>query len=86
VYLLSVLAGGVGQGILMSAQYNYHLEYVPEHDRPRWLSWSLLLGNAAVLLGSLGGPALAALAGAPLALGLLAVLRLLWGAALLRWG
>ena len=78
-YLVSVLVGGVGAGILMTAQYNYHLENIPDHDRSTWLSWNLLLGNAALLLGSLVGPWLAGWTGVTLALVIFGVLRLLTG-------
>ena len=85
-YMLYVVVGGVGQGILLSAQYNYHIENVPETDRAHWLSWALLTGNAALLLGSLGGPLLAAWVGIPVALALFGLLRLGMAGVLLRWG
>lgn len=85
-YLLYVLAGGVGQGILLSTQYNYHLENVPETNRAHWLSWALLTGNAAVLIGSLSGPLLAAWMSIPIALAFFGLLRLLVAFVLLRFG
>lgn len=86
MYLLSVLFGGIGSGILSTAQFNYHLENVPENDRSAWLSWSLLLGNAALLLGSLGGPQLAELIGVPVALIIFGAFRLVICAIIWRWG
>jgi ketol-acid reductoisomerase len=56
MYLLSVVIGGIGTGIQSTAQYNYHLENVPADSRATWLSWNQMLGNAAILLGSLVGP------------------------------
>jgi len=78
-YLAAVIVGGIGSGILMTAQYNYHLESVPQSNRAAWLSWNLMLGNAALLIGSLVGPYLAGWTGSPLALILFGVLRLLTG-------
>jgi MFS family permease len=78
-YMLAVVVGGLASGILASAQYNYHLDALPDTDRPGWLSWSLLLGSAAVLAGSIAGPALAGLSGIPLALVILGGARLLVG-------
>lgn len=86
MYLLSVLVGGIGSGILSTAQFNYHLENVPENDRSTWLSWSLLLGNAALLLGSLAGPQLAALTGVTPALIVFGIFRLVICGLIWRWG
>lgn len=83
LYLLSAVIGGLGSGLLFTAQYNYHLENVPAQDRTIWLSWNLLLSNTALLIGSLLGPAAAALSGVPLALLLFALLR--FGAGLIFW-
>lgn len=85
-YLVSVVAGGLGTGVLITAQFNYHLDNVPENDRSTWLSWSLLMGNSALLLGSLLGPLLAGWTGVLLALGIFAALRLIMSAVIFRWG
>ncbi len=85
-YLASVVAGGLGTGVLITAQFNYHLDNVPENDRSAWLSWSLLMGNSALLLGSLLGPLLAGWTGVLLALGLFAGLRLVMSLVIFRWG
>jgi hypothetical protein len=71
--------------IVLIMQLNDHLENVPENERSAWLSWNLLLGNAKLLLGSLGGPLLAGVC-VPLALGIFAVFRLLTGLLIYRWG
>ena len=68
LYLASVVIGGLGSGILLTSQFNYHLDNVPDHERATWLSWNLLLGNAALLIGALGGPQIANLTGVPIAL------------------
>ena len=86
VYLLAAVIGGLGTGVLLTAQYNYHLEHVPERDGTIWLSWNLMLGNAALLLGSLAGPGVAQLAGVTLALVLFGALRLVMGLLIWRWG
>ena len=85
-YLLAAVAGGLASGVLGTAQYNYHLENVPADGRSVWLSWNLLLGNTAVLLGALAGPAVAQLTGTATALTLLGALRFLFGLLILRWG
>lgn len=85
-YMLSVLVGGLGQGILLSAQFNYHLENVPTRDRPNWLSWNLMLGNGAILLGSLLGPLFSGLTGITTALAIFSVLRLMMGLVILKFG
>lgn len=86
LYLLSVVIGGLGAGILLTAQYNYHLENVPDHERAVWLSWNLLLGNAALLIGAIGGPQVALLTGIPTALVVFGALRLVMGFVILKWG
>jgi MFS family permease len=85
-YLIAVLVGGLGSGILATAQYNYHLDNVPGMNRAAWLSWNLLLGNAALLLGSLIGPYLSGWTGTPLALILFGILRLITGLIIYRYG
>jgi len=62
------------------------LEHIPAHDRPSHLAWYSIILNAAVLLGSLGGPAIANVLGLSNSLVLFSILRLLAGLAILRWG
>jgi MFS family permease len=76
LFMVAAVVGGIASGLLSAAQYNYHLDNLPPTDRSTWLSWNLLLGNAAVLLGSLVGPALARLGGTEAALLTFGVLRL----------
>jgi MFS family permease len=85
-YLIVVLVGGIGSGMLSTAQYNYHLDNVPEINRSAWLSWNLLLGNAALLVGALAGPFLAGWVGTPVALVLFGILRFLTALIIYRWG
>lgn len=85
-YMISVAFGGIGSGILITAQFNYHLDNVPDQDRAAWLSWNLMLGNAALLLGSLVGPLLAGWTGVPLALILFGGFRLLTALIIYRRG
>lgn len=86
LYLASTVIGGIATGILGVAQFNYNLDNLPLSERSAWLSWSLLLSNAAILLGSLGGPAVAQLCGTSTALIVFGVLRLAVGLAILVWG
>jgi MFS family permease len=86
LYFVAVLVGGIALGILNVAQYNYHLDNVPQAEQSTWLSWNMLLGNAAILLGSLAGPLAARVGGAPAALICFGVLRFVMGLIILRWG
>jgi len=79
LYLIAAVIGGISSGILGAAQYNYHLESLPDSDRSTWLAWNLGLGNAAVLLGALVGPVIARRIGVPETLFMVGVLRLLMG-------
>ena len=76
LYFAAAVTAGVATGILSAAQYNYHLDNLPPSRRSSWLSWNLLLGNAAVLLGALAGPFLARWFGTSPALLTFAALRL----------
>ena len=71
------LAGGVGWTLTSGAISNYVLEEIPQGERPAHLAWYNLAINAAILLGSLGGPVLAKWLALPVALFVCAVLRLL---------
>jgi MFS family permease len=86
LYLVAAVIGGFASGILMAAQYNYHLDSVPRNDQTVWISWNSALGNIAALLGSVAGPALAGVIGIPATFITLGVLRLLIGAAVYLWG
>jgi MFS family permease len=86
LYLLAVVVGGFGSGILGAAQYNYNLDHVPQAERSTWLGISFLTGNASVLLGALSGPVLAALIGTQNAFLCFGVMRLVMGLVILRWG
>lgn len=85
-YMVSVLVGGVGQGILLSAQFNYNLENVPSSDRAIWLSWNLMQGNGAILVGSLLGPLLSGWTGITGALLVFSLLRLVMGGVIWKFG
>jgi len=85
-YIAGNFVGGIAWAMAGGALYNFILEHCPAHDRPAYLAWYSLVSNAAILVGSTAGPAVAALIGFPLALLLFGVGRLLSGVALLRWG
>ena len=76
LYFVAAVTAGIATGILSAAQYNYHLDSLPPSRRSSWLSWNLMLGNAAVLLGALTGPYLARWIGTSPALLGFAALRL----------
>jgi MFS family permease len=84
-YLLSV-TGGFAWALVAGAYANYLLEQIPVDDRPSHLAWYNIVLNAAVLIGSLAGPLLAGVIGISVALIVFGVLRLMAGAAILKWG
>jgi MFS family permease len=80
------LFGGLVFALVNGAFANYMLEHIPANDRPSHLAWYTITLNTAVLLGSLGGPAIADLLGLTNSLILFAILRLLAGLAILKRG
>ncbi len=84
-YLVSVI-GGFTWGMAGGAYANYILERIPDHDRPSHLAWYTMALNAAVLVSSFLGPLVANQVGLGAALMSFAVLRVLAGYAILRWG
>jgi len=86
LYFLASVAGGFAWAMAGGALFNYLLEYIPDFDRATHLSWYTLAFNAAVLLGSFIGPAIATMTGPSVSLFIFAVLRGLAGLAILRWG
>jgi MFS family permease len=84
-YVVS-LVGGLTFSMVSGSYANYMLEHIPAHDRPPHLAWYNVILNAAILIGSLGGPAIADLMGLSNSLLLFAVLRFLAGLVILKWG
>lgn len=80
------LVGGLTFSMVSGSYANYMLEHIPAHDRPSHLAWYNIILNAAVLIGSLGGPAISDRIGLSSALLLFAALRFLAGLAILKWG
>ena len=80
------LLGGFVFALINGAYANYMLEHIPANDRPSHLAWYNVILNAAVLFGSLGGPVIADQLGLSNSLILFAILRLLAGLAILKWG
>jgi MFS family permease len=85
-FLITSVIGGLSWSLAGGAMPNYLLDQVPSHDRPAHLAWYNIALNAAVLLGSLGGPLIARLTDLGLALSLFAGLRLIAALAIWRWG
>jgi MFS family permease len=84
-YLVSLI-GGLGFGLLSGCYANYMLEHIPPDDRPSHLAWYTIILNAAILVGSLAGPAMADVIGLFRALVIFGLLRFLAGAYILKWG
>ena len=80
------LVGGLTFAMVSGSYANYMLENIPAHDRPPHLAWYNVILNAAVLIGSLGGPVVSDAIGLTAALVLFASLRFLAGLTILRWG
>ena len=80
------LIGGLTFSMVSGSYANYMLEHIPAHDRPPHLAWYNIILNAAVLIGSLGGPIISDVMGLSSALLLFAALRFLAGLAILKWG
>jgi MFS family permease len=86
LYWITSLVGGVAWALAGGVIYNYLLEKVPPQDRPAHMAWYNLILNAAILIGSVAGPAIAGIVALPVALILFGVGRLASGLAILRWG
>ena len=80
------LIGGLAFAFVSGAYANYMLESIPAHDRPSHLAWYTISLNAAILIGSLAGAAIAEEIGLVSALVLFGILRLLAAIFILRWG
>lgn len=85
-YIIANIVGGVGFALLGGGLYNYLLEKLPNSDRPAYLAWYNLVSNAAILIGSLSGPAVGGVIGIATALVIFGMGRFLAGVAILRWG
>ena len=79
------LIGGLAFAFVSGAYANYMLEHIPGHDRPSHLAWYTIILNAAILIGSLAGPAISDLVGLTRALVLFAGLRILAALTATRW-
>jgi len=80
------LIGGFTWAWTNGAYANYMLERIPPDDRPSHLAWYTIILNIAILGGSLGGSAIATGIGLFSALILFAVMRVLAGLWILKWG
>jgi len=86
MFLLTSAVGGLSWSIVGGAIANYILEKIPEGERPEHLAWYNLVLNAAILLGSLGGPLLANQVGLISSLWIAAVARGLIALGFWKWG
>lgn len=84
-YIWGNLIGGLAWALAGGALYNLILEKCPGHDRPAYLAWYSMVSNAAILLGSTAGPAIAGVIDPQIALIIFGIGRLLAGIAVLRW-
>jgi MFS family permease len=80
------LFGGLIFAMANGAFINYMLEHIPAKDRPSHLAWYNILLNAGILIGSLGGPAIAEITGLVYALMLSGLFRLIAGIYIIKWG
>jgi len=84
-YAISFL-GGFTWSMVSGAYANYMLEHIPRNDLPAHLAWYNIILNFSILVSSLGGPIIADQIGLVSALILFAILRIIAGAAILKWG
>ncbi len=84
-YGLSLISG-LNFAMMSGSYANYMLEHIPPDDRPSHLAWYNIILNGAILIGSLAGPFVADGLGLVPALLVIAVLRLLSGLFILKWG
>lgn len=85
-FYITSLVGGLTWALVGGAYLNYMLERIPVDDRPSHLAWYTIVLNFSVLVSSIGGSVIAEQAGLAPALFIFAVLRLLAGFYILRWG
>jgi MFS family permease len=85
-YIVANIIGGLAWALVGGGLYNYILERVPGNDRPAYLAWYNLVANAAILIGSLAGPAIGGVIGLAATLVIFGICRFLAGSAILRWG
>jgi hypothetical protein len=86
LYLAVSFSGGAAWSLVGGGIANYVLDRTPVDDRPAHLAWYNLVLNAAILLGSLGGPLLAQAVGITAALFIAAGARALSGVYIWRRG
>ncbi len=86
MFMLTSFIGGFAWGLTSGAYINYLLDRAPQDDRPCHMAWYNLALNAAILIGSLAGPAIAAVIGMRVAMWVFAGVRLIAGIAILKWG
>lgn len=77
LFLFTSVVGGAAWSLVGGVIANYLLENIPEDNRPAHLAWYNFVLNAAILLGSLGGPAISAQLGLVTTLTIAAFARLL---------
>lgn len=82
-YAVTSAIGGLAWGLVGGALPNYLLEKVPADDRPAYLAWYNLALNAAIFLGALLGPLMAAWFNLQVALVLAFVFR--FGSSVFIW-
>ena len=86
MYLVTSAMGGIAWALAGGALYNYLLEKAPACDRHAHLAWYNLALNAAILIGSLSGPAISQIIGLRTALVIFGIGRFLAGVFVIAYG
>ena len=86
IFYFASIVGGFAWSLVGGSYANYMLEHIPADDRPQHLAWYNIVLNIAILIGSLGGPAIADQIGLFQALILFGFMRFAAGIAILKWG
>jgi hypothetical protein len=86
IYILAAITGGLAWAMAGGVLYNYLYEKIPVTERSHYLSMYNLVLNAAILIGSIGGPMIAGFADLGMMLIIFGIMRSVAGAAILFWG
>jgi MFS family permease len=85
LFFAASILGGAITGVMGGAQVNRLMERIPNDDLPAHMALNNMVGNIALLVGSMLGPLLADALGLREAILISAALRVLAGIALVRW-
>lgn len=86
MFMITSMVGGLSWSIAGGVYFNYIIEKIPAPNKSPYMAWYSMILNAAILIGSIAGPLIASWVGIKNSLFIFAAIRILSGAAILRWG